>query len=441
MLRDYIFEIIDGIVACFTANLAWNYLVTTFWFLIFIEFPRYYLLDIIAGVRYGLTWKSRQRKEAIARRMLYLERPLVSILVPGKNEGTHLHQLLKSLHEQTYDNFELIVIDDGSDDTTPSIGRDLLKAGKIHQFYRMAERGGKASAANYGLAHANGKYIIHVDADSSLDRDAIERILLPFYLDRYVRGVGGCIKVRNMDDSMCTSLQALEYLRTIQIGRMGTDMLGIYHIISGAFGAFETQTLREIGGWDIGPGLDGDITQKIRKAGYKVRFANDAICMTNVPVKWKALFKQRLRWSKSLVRFRIRKHRDILWSDKNFSFSNMLSNLDCILFDFVFNYIWLFYIITLIFAATDRLLDIMIVGWMIRLAFSLTSFAVMQFVSERSSSERRLGVLLLFFSLYMGYFMRIARLCGHTMELFFYSSYHDKWNPEKTSSIAQVEGL
>lgn len=38
-----------------------------------------------------------------------------------------------------------------------------------------------------------------------------------------------------------------------------------------------------MGYWDIGPGLDGDLTQKIRKAGYKVKFAEDAICMTNVP--------------------------------------------------------------------------------------------------------------------------------------------------------------
>ncbi len=441
MIKDYIFGLIDGVAACFTANISWSYLVTTFWFLIFVEFPRYYLLDVIAAARRGLTWKSRSRNEAIARRMLFIEKPLVSILIPGKNEGKHIYNLLKSLHEQTYNNFEIIIIDDGSDDATPSICRDLLRLGKIDQFYRMAERGGKASAANYGLMHANGKYIVHIDADSSLDRDAIERILIPFYLDRYVRGVGGCIKVRNTYDSMCASMQALEYLRSIQIGRMATDMLGIYHIISGAFGAFETQTLREIGGWDIGPGLDGDITQKIRKAGYKVRFAMDAICMTNVPVKWSALFKQRLRWSKSLVRFRIRKHRDIFWSDKNFSFSNMISNLDCILFDFIFNYVWVFYIITLIFAATDRLLDIMIIGWIIRLAFSIISFGVMQCVSERASSERRLFALLIFHTFYMGYFLRLARLIGHTLELFLYSSYHDNWNPRKTSSIAQAEGL
>ena len=438
---DYIFDIIEGIIACFTANLSWDYLVTTYWFLLFVEFPRYYLTDVIAVARYGATWRRRCHAREAARRALYTEMPLVTIMAPGKNEGKNLHHLMESLGEQTYRNFEVIIVDDGSDDATPLICAGLKKAGLIRHFFRMTDRGGKASAANYGLEHASGKYLVHIDADSSLDRDAIEEILLPFYIDRNVRGVGGCIKVRNADDSMCASMQALEYLRTIMVGRMATDMMGIFHIISGAFGAFETETLRQLGGWDIGPGLDGDITQKIRKAGHRVAFANRAVCLTSVPVKWSRLFKQRLRWSKSLIRFRVRKHRDILWSDRNFSFSNMLSNLDCIVFDCVFNYIWLFYIITLVLSNTDRIADIMIVGWLIRLSFSLLSFASMQAVSERAREERRLGALLIFHTLYMGYFLRVARLLGHTAEIFFYSSYHDNWNPRKTSEIAQAEGI
>lgn len=438
---DYIFGIIDGIVACFTANLSWDYLITTYWFLLLIEFPRYYLTDIMAVTKYGMTWRSRHRKEEEARRALFMERPLVTIMAPGKNEGKNLYHLLESLHEQTYNNFEIIIVDDGSDDATPLICADLQRAGLIKHFFRMSERGGKASAANYGLEHAAGKYLVHIDADSSLDRDAIENILLPFYMDRNVRGVGGCIKVRNADDSMCASMQALEYLRTIQVGRMATDMLGIFHIISGAFGAFETDTIRQLGGWDIGPGLDGDITQKIRKAGYKVAFANKAVCLTNVPVKWSKLFMQRLRWSKSLIRFRVRKHRDILWSNRNFSFSNFFSNLDCIVFDCIFNFIWLFYIITLCLSNADRIWDVIIVGWLLRLSFSIVAFLVMQSVSERSAQERRLGALLIFHTLYMGYFLRLARLIGHTIEIFFYSSYRDKWNPKKTSTVALAEGL
>ena len=67
-MTDYVFGIIDGIIACFTANLSWDYLVTTYWFLLFVEFPRYYLTDIVAVARYGATWRGRVRREAEARR-------------------------------------------------------------------------------------------------------------------------------------------------------------------------------------------------------------------------------------------------------------------------------------------------------------------------------------------------------------------------------------
>lgn len=437
----YIFDIFDGIKACFTTNFASSALVATFWFLLFVEFPRYYLSDIIMAIRHGLTFRSRQKRRYDARYHLYLERPLVSILVPGKNEGKNIYKLVRSLREQTYTNYEVIIVDDGSDDATPMICRDLERHGYINKFFRMPERGGKASAANYGLQHASGKYIVHLDADSSLDRDAIEKILLPFYEDRRVKAVGGCVKVRNAEESFCTVMQALEYMRTIQVGRMVSDMFGLYHIISGAFGAFDAEAIREVGGWDIGPGLDGDLTQKFRKAGYKVRFAENAICMTSVPTKWSDLYKQRKRWSKSLIRFRMRKHKDIFWSNHNFSFSNMFSNLENVIFDFAFNYIWMFYILTLIFSNTDRLIEILIVGWILRFSFSLVAFFIMQCVSERSRQERHLGVYLLFHSLYMGHFLRIARLAGHTEELFFRTSYKDKWNPKKTSVVAQVEGI
>lgn len=440
-MMDFVFRIMDSLIACLTINFSWDLVLNVYWFLFFIEFPRYYMLDIVAAIRHGVTWKRRKKKQAVARRMLYIEKPLVTILAPGKNEGKNIYKLVESLREQTYQNLEIIIIDDGSDDATPQICADLQRSGYINMFFRMQDRCGKAGAANYGVRYASGKYLVHLDADSSLDRDAIEKILLPFYYDRNIKGVGGCVKVRNLYDSICTTMQAQEYLRTIQVGRMVTDMLGIYHIISGAFGAFELDAIRQVGGWDIGPGLDGDITQKLRKAGYKVKFAQDAICMTNVPSTWSALFRQRQRWSKSLIRFRVRKHRDILWTGRNFSFSNMFSNMESILFDFLLNCIWILYVINLLVGNVDRLLEIVIMGWLIRFSFSLTTFIVMQSVSERAKEERLLICTLPLHTFYMGYFLRIARLIGHMRELFFFSSYKDSWNPKKVSMVARIEGL
>jgi len=72
------------------------------------------------------------------------------------------------------------------------------KPTSLTKYIRMDVRGGKASAANMGANVSKGKYIVHLDADSSLDVDAIENILLPFYLDDKVKGVGGCRKSKKL---------------------------------------------------------------------------------------------------------------------------------------------------------------------------------------------------------------------------------------------------
>ncbi len=438
---DYGVNIIDNIVEGFSRNITWQVMLTTYWFLVFVEFPRYYLLEICIVLWRKLTYRSIRMKRDAARKQLYAEKPLVTILAPGKNEGAHIFTLVQSLREQTYTNYEIIIVDDGSDDNSPLICADLERAGYIDRFIHTDVRGGKASAANLGLRFASGKYVIHLDADTSLDRHAIENILLPFYEGKDVRAVGGAVKVRNADDTICSSLQALEYLKTIQVGRMVTNTLGILHIISGAFGAFDRETLMQVGGWDIGPGLDGDITQKFRKAGYRISFAENAVAMTNVPTSWRALYRQRQRWGKSLVRFRLRKHRDIFMPYGNFSFSNLISNLEGIMYDFVFNFIWVVYVVILILEHPDRIVEIFAVGYIIRFFFNLIAFSIIMLVSERPSEEKHLIKYVPLSTFYTGYFLRMARLTAHIKEIFFFSSYKDEWNPRKTSEVAQVERI
>lgn len=438
---DYGVNIIDNIVEGFSRNITWQVMLTTYWFLVFVEFPRYYLLEIFIVIWRKLTYRSIQKKRDEAREKLYAEKPFVTILAPGKNEGAHIYKLVQSLREQTYTNYEIIIVDDGSDDNSPLICADLERAGYIDRFIYTDVRGGKASAANLGLRFSSGKYVVHLDADTSLDRHAIENILLPFYYGKDIKAVGGTVKVRNADDTICSSLQALEYLKTIQVGRLVTNTLGILHIISGAFGAFDRETLMKVGGWDIGPGLDGDITQKFRKAGFHISFAENAVAMTNVPTSWRALYRQRQRWSKSLVRFRLRKHRDIFMPYGNFSFSNMISNLEGIMYDFVFNFIWVAYVVILILEHPDKIVEIFAVGYIIRFFFNLIAFSIIMLVSERPSEEKHLIKYVPLSTFYTGYFLRMARLTAHIKEIFFFSSYKDAWNPRKTSEVAQVEQI
>jgi cellulose synthase/poly-beta-1,6-N-acetylglucosamine synthase-like glycosyltransferase len=65
-----------------------------------------------------------------------------------------------------------------------------------------------------------------------------------------------------------------------------------------------------VGGLDAGGGEDLDMTMRMRKAGWSVRFAPDAICYTDVPETFKAFIRQRFRWERDAIRLRYRKHRD-----------------------------------------------------------------------------------------------------------------------------------
>lgn len=151
---DVIYQFYQAIFECFYFRLTISSLFSMFWFMLIIEVPRYFLLELFVAFYSGITYWKRKRKHSVARMLLYVDNPLITVLVPGKNEGKHIFKLVSSLREQTYQNLEVIIVDDGSDDDTPFICRDLEKDGYIDKYYRLNERGGKANAANYGVYHA-----------------------------------------------------------------------------------------------------------------------------------------------------------------------------------------------------------------------------------------------------------------------------------------------
>ncbi len=425
----------------FLESFSFSRIVSVFWLFFLFELPRYYILEAGVIIYLKMRRKHFERRDSLARGRFLAARPFVSVIAPGKNEGKNIYKLVISLSEQTYKNFEVIVVDDGSDDDTEVICRSLEKQGLIDIFLRNEVSGGKASAANFALQFAKGEYIIHLDADSSLDHDAIEKIVIPFYFDDKIKAVGGDVKVRNSKDSICTSLQALEYLGNIMVGRTVTSTLGIYRIISGAFGAFEAKTLREIGAWNVGPGLDGDVTQKIRNAGHRIFFERRAICLTAVPQTFYALGKQRMRWSKSLVRFRVRRHIIAMLPRGNFSWKNFFSLFENLFFYLYLDMLWVIYLIVLIVNNIGSLFDLFVLKFAIMAVCNLFSFFMILWLTERKKEELPLIAFVPFLSIYVGYFLRIVRTWAYFVEFFLFSSYKDPWNPPKVSDIARLEDL
>ena len=415
--------------------------IRVFWYFILFELTRYILLDYIVYAYRFVTSIPRKKKWNDAKRALNLENPFISIVVPGKNEGKNIYKLVKSLAEQTYQNFELIVVDDGSTDDTPIIGKNLLDRGLIHQFLRNDVRGGKASAANLAVRFSTGKYIVHLDADCSFDSDAIENILVPFYMDSKIGAVGGNVKVRDYEDNLVSRMQAIEYLKTISVGRITTSELGIYKIISGAFGAFRKDIVDMIGAWDIGPGLDGDITVKIRKSGYKTVFEPSAVCLTSVPPKFMNLFRQRMRWNKSIIRFRLRKHKDVYFPNAGFSWLNLFSFIENVFYNIALDILWWLYIIDIVFNYNSQLYYILMMNFTLYMSTGFLQMFMAYLYSERRKQELNLWPYIPLITFYNGYFLRLARTRAYIQEGFFKKSYDDPWNPLKSSSQAKLNGF
>lgn len=413
-------------------------LIRVFWYFFIFELFRYVIMDFIVIILFKFGRYINRTKWQRARESLIEDNPLVSIIVPGKNEGPHIYKLVKSLKEQTYKNFELIVVDDGSDDQTKYIGRDLENNGLIHMFISNPVRGGKASGANAALSYTQGKFVVHLDGDCSFDRDAIESTLIPFYYDPRIAAVGGNLEVRNHHASLATILQSIEYLKVILTGRMVTSYLGIYRIISGAFGTFRTDVIKRLGGWDIGPGLDGDITVKIRKLGYKVHFEPTANGLTSVPDTFSKLIKQRLRWDKSIVRFRLRKHIDVFYPNANFRMINMLSSLENIGYNLIFNVKWFIYIIDILINYGGLIHLIIPMNILFYTISNYLQFLMIQLIAPNPDKKHYLLWFVPLMVLYNGYFLRIVRTMAHFKELFFLRSYDDPWNPLKSSLKAKA---
>jgi biofilm PGA synthesis N-glycosyltransferase PgaC len=434
--------LIDDVIAFISHKDAFE-LLKYFWYFVLFDFTRYLLLDL-ALISYFITRQGRARLERLeARKRLYGESPLVTVMAPGKNEGRHIPALAASLARQTYKHVELIVVDDGSTDETPAICRDLLAKGALQGFFRNDARGGKASAANLALRYSKGKYVVHLDADSHLADDALEKVLLPFYLRPNVGAVAGDIRVANLKTSLASGLQAIEYMKGIAVGRTVHSMLGTLRIVSGAFGAFRKDLLDRLGGWDVGPGLDGDLTLKLRKLHYEIVFEPEAICYTNVPEKFTQLGRQRYRWDRSLIRFRTRRHADIFRPDSNFSPRNFVSSLENVFFNVVLDVKWWIYITQIAFFMTDQLKMILVVNFLLYLTSAIVQFLLAMALYGKSlrRSELSLVWLLPLMPIYTGYFLRIVRTYAYLMEWLFKASYLDRWNPWKTSQVARQENL
>ena len=232
--------------------------------------------------------------------------PGVSIVAPAFNEEKTIIDNVESLLMQDYPLFEVVIVNDGSRDSTleklitnfelekvpfnyvEHIHTKPFKAlyrSRNPKYYQLTvvdkENGGtKADSINAGLNVASYPYFVNTDVDCILSPDAIFQCMLPVMSDSKIVAVSGMMTMSNgceVDHGVITKVQPpttpislfqeLEYLRSFMVGKMGWSAINAMSNVSGGYGLFSREVVMAAGGYGSDSFAE-DMDMLLRIMGY-----------------------------------------------------------------------------------------------------------------------------------------------------------------------------
>ena len=210
----------------------------------------------------------------------------VTILLNVYNEQYHIETFFNSLKKQTFQNFSILIIDDGStDNTTKKI--ELYK-----QFFNMTilkrSHEGLRKARSYGVKQTDCDILIILDSDLILNPNAIKELIKPLKNNNEIAATGGILK--NAEKGAIT--ESYSELRKLFI-KLRTKKEGYVDWINGGFCAIRKKIINDLGGYtQQETSEDLDISWRIRKKGYKLYLAKKAIALHHDPTTFKGIWKR-----------------------------------------------------------------------------------------------------------------------------------------------------
>jgi poly-beta-1,6 N-acetyl-D-glucosamine synthase len=233
--------------------------------------------------------------------------PPISIIVPAYNEEVTIQKCLNTLLQLDYPQYEIVVVDDGSTDQTLDLIRSYTNP-KVKIISQSNQ--GKAHALNTGIKHIQNEFLVTVDADTTLHKDALQHIANRFSTDPQLGAIAGNVKV-DPEPGLLNALQATEYTLGINLIRKTQSMLGCVMIVPGPIAALRKVAIEQAGYFSEDTfAEDFDITMQILKNGYKIQYEDRALAYTDAPKNLEDLLKQRRRWYRGMIQV-LMKHRSM----------------------------------------------------------------------------------------------------------------------------------
>jgi cellulose synthase/poly-beta-1,6-N-acetylglucosamine synthase-like glycosyltransferase len=271
--------------------------------------------------------------------------PGITVIAPAYNESQTIIENVKALFTLQYNNYEIILVNDGStDDTLDKIIREFdlveteyiayaaLPTQPVNGIYKSKnhaysfltvvdkQNGGKADALNAGINVSHHPYFVAIDVDCIVVPDALQKLVKPFlsHTDNKTIATGGVIRIANsckiengqvvqinVPNEYIARFQIIEYLRAFLMGRMAWSKLNGLLIVSGALGMFDKDIVVQCGGYNVNTvGEDMELVVRMRRLLYeqkikhRVEYIPDPLCWTEAPTSISALSRQRNRWTR-----------------------------------------------------------------------------------------------------------------------------------------------
>lgn len=248
--------------------------------------------------------------------------PTVSVIIPAYNEGAMVLRSIQSVAEARFphDRLEILAVDDGSaDDTWAHICTAAARYPGLVTPLRHDRNRGKRAALAWGFERARGEFIVSIDSDSVIDRDALLAIVAPFR-DARIGAVAGKVLVYNRRGLIPQMLHA-RYIMSFDFLRAVESAYRNVFCCPGALTALRASAIRPlVTRWQaqtfLGSpctiGEDRAMTNYLLEAGFDTVYQGNAVVRTVVPETFSKLCKMLLRWDRSYVREELRFAR-IVW--------------------------------------------------------------------------------------------------------------------------------
>lgn len=230
-------------------------------------------------------------------------KPFITIMIPAHNEGSVIEKTVENIMTVDYDNYELILIDDRSDDNTAEIIQEIARKNpKIKSLIR--DKGafpGKSAVLNDALEIADGEAILVFDADARIKPDFIKK-LLPKLEPEDVGAVQARKVISNRNDNFLTRCQDNEMALDTHF-QVGRDAVKGAVELRGNGELIKRIALNDIGGWNNYTITDDlDMSTRMQIKGWDIRFCPEVSVYEEGVTKYIPLLRQRRRWIEGSIR-------------------------------------------------------------------------------------------------------------------------------------------